>query len=67
MSLKPITRLDSRHGHRDGGPRRTLDEAALRAEQRELRATWPRSAKAAARLNVIGRQLRSIENRSPWK
>lgn len=63
----PVTRVDSRHGHHLGGAQRTLDEAALRDEQTRLRARWPRPAKDAARLVVIARQLRAIENRSPWK
>lgn len=65
--LRPIPRADTRHGNHNGGPKRTLDEAALRAEQRELRAKWPRPAKVAARLVVISRQLAMIANRSPWK
>lgn len=54
--------------HSRGGPQRSLpDEAALRAEQAQLRAMKPRTVARAARLRTIQRQLAAIANRSPFK
>jgi hypothetical protein len=47
------------------GPARRLDEEALRAEVADLRRIQFRSARQAARLRVIVRQLHSIALRSP--
>jgi len=60
-------RPDTRHGHHKGGPRRTLDEAALRDELQSLIAVRYRPARVAERIRTIRRQLRLIENRSPHR
>lgn len=62
-----MTEKTKRHGHHNTGGPRTLDEAALRAEQVALRSKRPLTIQASARLKQIRRSLQAIERRSPHK
>lgn len=61
-----IFKTPSRNTGRGGGPKRTLDEAALRAELAEL-LHMKRTIARRDRIKVVRSRLEAIAHRSPFK